>query len=162
MNLSLKRRCESIFYVRPAKWPISVGLLAWVARCVGNVFLVSGIGFPMIGLGFPIVGLGCAARVDPGGFSRGAPSAPLAERAARILTHAIQIRTANPPGDERPLAEYYVSLLQQAGIEARVVDTPAGASRVGRAAARLRKQIFSAPSVAWRGGSTPMRSSSRA
>jgi len=39
------------------------------------------------------------------------------------------------PGDEAPLAAYLVGLLQRAGLEAALVETPRGASRVGRAAA---------------------------
>jgi acetylornithine deacetylase/succinyl-diaminopimelate desuccinylase-like protein len=50
------------------------------------------------------------------------------------------MRTVNPPGDEAPLAAYFVELLREAGLEARVIPTPAGDSRAGRAAAwgRLR------------------------
>lgn len=61
---------------------------------------------------------------------RGTPE----QAAARVLSRAIQFDTTNPPGDERPLAEYLVGVLRAEGVEARVVSTPAGASRVGRAA----------------------------
>ncbi len=46
----------------------------------------------------------------------------------------------NPPGDERPLAEFLASALHREGVEARVIETPAGASKKGRAAlfARVR------------------------
>jgi len=46
----------------------------------------------------------------------------------------------NPPGDEEPLARYFVARLGGAGIEAKVIRTPSGGSSVGRAAAwgRLR------------------------
>ncbi len=62
------------------------------------------------------------------------------QRAARILGEAIQIRTVNPPGDERPAAEFFTNQLAAAGIEAALVETPPGDSKVGRAAAwgRLR------------------------
>jgi len=69
------------------------------------------------------------------------PSARSAgERAADILARAIRIVTVNPPGDEKPLAEYFVELLREAGIEAMSVETPPGDSALGRAAAwgRLR------------------------
>jgi acetylornithine deacetylase/succinyl-diaminopimelate desuccinylase-like protein len=64
----------------------------------------------------------------------------LRTRAARILAGAIRLRTVNPPGDELPLARYYAALLHAAGLEARVIETPSGASRAGRGAAwgRLR------------------------
>ena len=58
----------------------------------------------------------------------------LAERAAGILSEAIRFRTVNPPGDEKPLARYLAELLRAEGIEARVIRTPRGDSRVGRAA----------------------------
>jgi acetylornithine deacetylase/succinyl-diaminopimelate desuccinylase-like protein len=60
--------------------------------------------------------------------------------APRILARAIRFETVNPPGDERPLAEYLAGLLRGEGIEARVVPTPSDGSRVGRAAvwARVR------------------------
>jgi acetylornithine deacetylase/succinyl-diaminopimelate desuccinylase-like protein len=54
--------------------------------------------------------------------------------AARILSRAIRLRTVNPPGDERPLAEYLASLLRASQIETRVVATPSDGSRAGRAA----------------------------
>ena len=53
---------------------------------------------------------------------------------ARILSRAIRFKTVNPPGDERPLAEFLVELLRAEGIEAEVLETPAGASQAGRAA----------------------------
>lgn len=57
-----------------------------------------------------------------------------------MLARAIRIVTVNPPGDEAPLARYFVDQLRAAGVEAQVVGTPAGESSVGRAAAwgRLR------------------------
>jgi acetylornithine deacetylase/succinyl-diaminopimelate desuccinylase-like protein len=58
--------------------------------------------------------------------------------AARILARAIRFDTQNPPGDERPLAEYLVGLLRAEGIEARVVPTPSEGSPAGRAAAWAR------------------------
>jgi hypothetical protein len=52
------------------------------------------------------------------------PADDLAGAASQILSHAIQFKTANPPGDERPLAEYLVGLLKARGIEAEVIETP--------------------------------------
>ena len=117
MNRNLRRISESIFCLGIPKWPGPIGLLAL---------------FPCV------LALGCASPVDSGGFAPEMTLEPVEERAARILSRAIQIRTANPPGDEKPLAEYYVSLLRRYGIEARVVDTPTGDSKVGRAAAWAR------------------------
>jgi acetylornithine deacetylase/succinyl-diaminopimelate desuccinylase-like protein len=70
----------------------------------------------------------------------GAGVEALGDRAARILTQAIRFESVNPPGDERPVAEYFVRLLREGGLEATLVETPPGESRVGRAAAwgRLR------------------------
>lgn len=64
-------------------------------------------------------------------------AAPLAigEQAARVLSEAIRLRTVNPPGDEAPLAAYFVETLKRAGLDAQRIDTPRGSSRVGRAAA---------------------------
>ncbi len=53
-------------------------------------------------------------------FSR--PS--LAREAAELLSEAIQIRTVNPPGNERELARKLAAVLDRAGIESRVVATP--------------------------------------
>lgn len=68
------------------------------------------------------------------------PRLSLRDRAAELLTRTIRIRTVNPPGDEAPLAALLVQEMQAAGIEARLVETPPGASEIGRAAAwgRLR------------------------
>jgi acetylornithine deacetylase/succinyl-diaminopimelate desuccinylase-like protein len=61
-----------------------------------------------------------------------------AAAAARVLSRAIRFDTTNPPGDERPLAEYLVSLARSQGIEAQIVPTPSEGSRAGRAAAWAR------------------------
>jgi acetylornithine deacetylase/succinyl-diaminopimelate desuccinylase-like protein len=55
----------------------------------------------------------------------------------------------NPPGDERPLAAYFAGLLDEAGIDARVIPTPSGDSQLGRAAvwARLPGSGARAPIV---------------
>lgn len=68
------------------------------------------------------------------------PPESVAARAAAILSRAIRLRTVNPPGAERPLAEYFVALMRRAGLEARLVPTPAGPGGAARAAAwgRLR------------------------
>jgi acetylornithine deacetylase/succinyl-diaminopimelate desuccinylase-like protein len=87
--------------------------------------------------------LTCACATPPeGGEAVPAPPAPaegaasvLGEQAAEILRRAIRIVTVNPPGDEKPLAEYFVALLREAGIESVLIETPAGESAVGRAAA---------------------------
>jgi acetylornithine deacetylase/succinyl-diaminopimelate desuccinylase-like protein len=89
-----------------------------------------------------ILGLAaCAARgperPTPGPAAE-QPDAALASRAAEILARAIRYRTVNPPGDEAPLAAYFVGLLRAAGLDARVVPTPSGESPAGRAAAWAR------------------------
>jgi acetylornithine deacetylase/succinyl-diaminopimelate desuccinylase-like protein len=45
------------------------------------------------------------------------------------------MRTVSPPGDERPLADFLVSRLNEAGVSAEVIPTPRGDSKPGRAAA---------------------------
>jgi acetylornithine deacetylase/succinyl-diaminopimelate desuccinylase-like protein len=86
--------------------------------------------------------LGAACTGHPGSerLPRSASARSTGERAADILEHAIRFVTVNPPGDEQPLAEYFVGLLREAGIEAASIETPPGNSRRGRAAAwgRLR------------------------
>src|SRR5262245_60247137 len=85
--------------------------------------------------------LGCAGRAQPGDeIAVEAENFGIGEQAARILSRAIQFRTVNPPGDEAPLAAYLAGLLEEGGVEARVIPTPSGESKVGRAAlwARLR------------------------
>lgn len=79
--------------------------------------------------------LACASSAGPPVVRAGEVDPGLAARAGEILSQAIQLRTVNPPGDERPLAEYLVELLRGAGLDAAVVETPPGASDVGRAAA---------------------------
>jgi acetylornithine deacetylase/succinyl-diaminopimelate desuccinylase-like protein len=79
-----------------------------------------------------------AQAVWPFGGGAPQPDEDPGEAAQRILSRAIRIRTVNPPGDERPLAEYLVGILEDAGVDARVVDTPDGDSRKGRAAAWAR------------------------
>jgi len=68
------------------------------------------------------------------------PAKDLPGAASQILSRAIQFKTVNPPGDERPLAEFLVDVLKKEGVEAEVIETPGGASSVGRAAvwARVR------------------------
>jgi hypothetical protein len=62
-------------------------------------------------------------------------AASRSQSAAHILAEAIRVPTVNPPGDEAPLAAYLVGLLRNAGLEARLVETPHGDSSVGRGAA---------------------------
>jgi acetylornithine deacetylase/succinyl-diaminopimelate desuccinylase-like protein len=85
-----------------------------------------------------LLALACGGglRVDDDRGSR----SELATRAAELLSRAIQIRTVNPPGDERPLAELLVDTAEDLGLEAEVIETPAGSSEVGRAAAWARLQ----------------------
>jgi acetylornithine deacetylase/succinyl-diaminopimelate desuccinylase-like protein len=64
--------------------------------------------------------------------------AGLRATAAQVLAHAIRLDTTNPPGNERPLAEYLVGFLARQGIEARVIPTPGGDAPEGRAAAWAR------------------------
>lgn len=80
--------------------------------------------------------LACAPAQRPLDSPINAPASPgLGQRAVEILSQAIRIVTVNPPGDERALAAYFVALLQGAGIEAAVIETPSGDSTVGRGAA---------------------------
>lgn len=68
------------------------------------------------------------------------PERDLGQAAAQILSRAIRFHSVNPPGDERPLAEFLGDVLKKEGVEAEVVETPSGASSAGRAAlwARVR------------------------
>jgi acetylornithine deacetylase/succinyl-diaminopimelate desuccinylase-like protein len=66
---------------------------------------------------------------DPGADLRGA--------VAQILAEAIRVNTTNPPGNERPLAEYLVGAARHLGLEARVVPTPlVGSARAAAWAVR--------------------------
>ena len=92
----------------------------------------------------PLAAAGVIALAAPASaiwpFDRRGPSPAedLPGAAAELLSRAIQIRTVNPPGDERPLAELLVGLAAREGLEARLVETPAGDSERGRAAAWAR------------------------
>lgn len=83
-----------------------------------------------------LVGLpGEAAAIWPfGGREYPNPADDLPGAAAAILRKAIRFRTVNPPGDEEPLARWLVKVLRGEGIEAKVVETPDGDSKEGRAA----------------------------
>jgi acetylornithine deacetylase/succinyl-diaminopimelate desuccinylase-like protein len=59
----------------------------------------------------------------------------LGARAAELLSQAIRFETVIPPGGERPLAEHLVAYARQEGLEARVIETPAGPGGSPRAAA---------------------------
>ena len=76
---------------------------------------------------------GCATH--GGDFAPGGGDfARAKDRVAELLSQAIQIETANPPGDEKPLATFFSKILSKAGIETRVIDTPPVDSKIGRAA----------------------------
>jgi acetylornithine deacetylase/succinyl-diaminopimelate desuccinylase-like protein len=80
-----------------------------------------------------LISLGCttAPESDPP-----IPASPdLGHRAAGLLEGAIRLRSVNPPGDERAVAELLVGALRVAGVEAKVIETPQGGSSRGRAAA---------------------------
>jgi hypothetical protein len=66
------------------------------------------------------------------------PEEDLAGAAAALLSRAIQFDTSNPPGNEKPLAELLVDVASRGGLDARLVDTPAGDAERGRAAAWAR------------------------
>jgi len=85
------------------------------------------------------LGPGAACAPQPAATPPPEGAAPRGE-AADVLARAIRFVTVNPPGDEAPLARFFVERLRAAGVEAEVIATPAGESRVGRAAAwgRLR------------------------
>ena len=75
--------------------------------------------------------LACVSGSGPDGRD-GAPES------ARLLSQLIRFDTVNPPGDERPAAQLLVDVLDEAGLEARLIATPSGGSKVGRAAAWAR------------------------
>ncbi len=54
--------------------------------------------------------------------------------AAELLSASIRFDTTNPPGDERPLAEFLADQLRRYNVEARMVATPGGTEDVGRGA----------------------------
>lgn len=62
------------------------------------------------------------------------PATDLRGAASELLSRAIRFQTVSPPGDELPLAEWLVHVLRSEGIEAKVVETPAGESKIGRGA----------------------------
>jgi acetylornithine deacetylase/succinyl-diaminopimelate desuccinylase-like protein len=67
------------------------------------------------------------------------PTTDLGGAAAALLAHAIRINTVNPPGDEKPLAELYASVLSRHGVPSKVIETPS-TGRGNRAAAWARLQ----------------------
>jgi acetylornithine deacetylase/succinyl-diaminopimelate desuccinylase-like protein len=72
-------------------------------------------------------------------FDRG----PISRRAVALLSEAIQIRTANPPGNERALARRYARAMRGMGVETRLLETPGPEDGPGRAAlwARLPSRL---------------------
>jgi acetylornithine deacetylase/succinyl-diaminopimelate desuccinylase-like protein len=86
-----------------------------------------------------LAALACAkSPISDSPTSPAGPPPSLEQRAAELLSQAIRIRSVNPPGDERPLAELLVSELSAAGLESALIETPRGASSIGRAAAWAR------------------------
>jgi acetylornithine deacetylase/succinyl-diaminopimelate desuccinylase-like protein len=57
-------------------------------------------------------------------FDRLLSRPPLAERAVALLAEAIRIPTVNPPGNEGALARRLAQVLDRAGIEHGVIETP--------------------------------------
>ncbi len=55
-----------------------------------------------------------------------AATAASAEEALRWLREYVQIDTTNPPGNERPAAEYLAALLAKEGVESRLLHSPEG------------------------------------
>jgi acetylornithine deacetylase/succinyl-diaminopimelate desuccinylase-like protein len=81
---------------------------------------------------------GTARAAWPFGESAPSPDEDPGAAAARILAEAIRIPTVNPPGNEKPLARMLAGILEDAGVETRVVDTPSDGAPEGRAAAWAR------------------------
>lgn len=104
------------------------------ARRSSGIFTVAAVAVALL------LGAACAGQTGREPTPRSPGAGSTGERAAEILARAIRIVTVNPPGDEKPLAEYFVALLREAGIEAASIETPPGDSTLGRAAAwgRLR------------------------
>jgi acetylornithine deacetylase/succinyl-diaminopimelate desuccinylase-like protein len=67
-------------------------------------------------------------------FDRLLEQPPLSDRAAQLLSDAIQTETVNPPGNERALARKLAAALGSAGIENRVIPTPSPQSGPMRSA----------------------------
>ncbi len=77
--------------------------------------------------------LAIAAALRCGGAVRGGEQERLSE-AARWLRGYVRIDTTNPPGNERPAAEYLAAILAREGIPSRVWLSPTGRANL---AARL-------------------------
>ncbi len=61
----------------------------------------------------------------------------LGDRAAALLGETIRIDTSNPPGNERPLAEWLADYLEREGLEAQVIPLPDPSSERAALWARL-------------------------
>ncbi len=61
--------------------------------------------------------------------------AAIREEATNILSRLIQFDTTNPPGNERPAADYLLSLLEQAGLRGEILEPAPGRANL---VARLR------------------------
>ncbi len=99
----------------------------------------------LAGLVFASLVAGEAAAVWPFDGLFRQPS--LEERATQLLSEAIQIRTVNPPGNEKVLARMLASQLSRAGIENKLISTPGPDGGPERAAVwgRLKARRDAAP-----------------
>lgn len=75
---------------------------------------------------------------DPEGVEREHWGSINPDRAARLLSRFIQIRTVNPPGGEAEAARWLVELLERRGIETGFIKTPSPPNGPRRAAAIAR------------------------
>jgi acetylornithine deacetylase/succinyl-diaminopimelate desuccinylase-like protein len=50
----------------------------------------------------------------------------LAQQAALLLSQYLQLRTVNPPGNERPAAEFLARLLAERGFEPLILEPTPG------------------------------------
>lgn len=110
--------------------------MAWLPRLRVGLSVLSCLAVCIVPL------LGCAASKVPGWPGQGPqysfPTGDLREQAASILSRAIQFDTQNPPGNEAPLARYFVDLLRDQGFQARLIPVATGGTGKGRAIAWAR------------------------
>src|SRR6185503_8931802 len=73
------------------------------------------------------------AHVSSNASSRGVDWAAATAEAAAHLKHLLRIDTTNPPGNERPAADYLAGVLAKEGITYEIVESaPTRASLVAR------------------------------